>query len=188
MADYSKYEPVIGLEVHVQLQTDSKLFAPDSATYGAEPNEHTSFITLAHPGTLPKINERAVEFAVKLGYALNCEINPDNRFDRKNYFYPDLPKGYQVTQDAKPICLGGSVKIKLKSGEDKIIRIHHIHLEEDAGKSSHDQDSKYSMIDLNRAGVPLLEIVTEPDMRSGEETTLFLNEIRRIKSEIYVVK
>ncbi len=180
MADYSKYESVIGLEVHVQLQTESKLFAPDSATYGAEPNDHTSFITLAHPGTLPKINEKAVEFAVKLGYALNCEINPNNRFDRKNYFYPDLPKGYQVTQDAQPICLGGSVKIRLKSGDEKVIRIHHIHLEEDAGKSSHDQDSKYSMIDLNRAGVPLVEIVTEPDMRSGEETTLFLNEIRRI--------
>ena len=176
---YENYETIIGLEVHVQLQTQSKLFAPDSAKFGAEPNRNTSFITAGHPGTLPYINETAVEYAVKMGLALNCPIRQDNYFDRKNYFYPDLPKGYQVTQDNAPICGPGFLEIEVE-GKKKKIRIHHIHMEEDAGKSIHDQDSRYSLIDLNRAGVPLIEIVTEPDMRSAEETAAFLNEIRKI--------
>ena len=175
---YSKYEVIIGLEVHVQLLTASKLFAPDSAAFGGKPNDHTSFITLAHPGTLPYINKKAVEFAIKMGFALNCPINQINHFDRKNYFYPDLPKGYQISQDNRPICGAGYLPITV-NGEKRKIGIHHIHMEEDAGKSIHDQDPHYSMIDLNRAGVPLLEIVTQPDMRSGEETTAFLNEMRK---------
>ncbi len=179
MSVYDKYETIVGLEVHIQLLTKSKLFVPDSASFGASPNEQASFITLSHPGTLPYINKKAVEYAIKMGLALNCPINPDNHFDRKNYFYPDLPKGYQVSQDKRPICGAGTVPIMV-NGVEKNIRIHHIHMEEDAGKSLHDQDAQYSYIDLNRAGVPLLEIVTEPDMRSAEEAATFLNEIRRI--------
>ncbi len=179
MSIYDKYEVIIGLEVHVQLLTASKLFAPDSAAFGAKPNENTSFITLGHPGTLPCLNEKAVEYAVKMGLALNCPIRAYNYFDRKNYFYPDLPKGYQISQDKKPICGAGFLEIEVGE-ETKKIRIHHIHMEEDAGKSLHDQSEKYSMIDLNRAGVPLLEIVTEPDMRSAEEASIFLNSIRQL--------
>jgi len=177
---YDKYEVVIGLEVHVQLLTASKLFAVDSAAFGAAPNHHISFITLGHPGTLPHLNKKAVEFAVKMGLALNCPIQSYNYFDRKNYFYPDLPKGYQISQDKRPICGRGFLEIQGKDEVKKQIRIHHIHMEEDAGKSVHDQDDRYSMIDLNRAGVPLVEIVTEPDMRSGEDASLFLNGIRQL--------
>ena len=174
-----KYELVVGLEVHAQLSTFSKMFSSDSAAFGAEANHHISAISLGHPGTLPRINKRAVEFAVKMGLACNCTINLNNSFARKNYFYADLPKGYQVTQDQHPVCLGGSVTVKLADGSSKDLAIHHIHMEEDAGKSMHDSHCDDSFIDLNRAGVPLLEIVSEPDMRSAEEAGQFLTEIRK---------
>ena len=173
------YETVIGLEVHVQLSTLSKAFCADGVAFGGEPNTHTSVISLAHPGTLPRLNKKQIEYAVRLGLALNCEINRISAFDRKNYFYADLPKGYQITQDKKPICTGGSLKIKTSAGE-KIIQLHHIHMEEDAGKSIHDQDPSVSFIDLNRAGTPLLEIVTEPDFRSGEEVDAFMTAMRQL--------
>ncbi|MCR8560610.1 Asp-tRNA(Asn)/Glu-tRNA(Gln) amidotransferase subunit GatB [Mucilaginibacter sp. BJC16-A38] len=175
-----KYELVVGLEVHAQLSTLSKIFSSDSAAFGGGPNEHISAISLGHPGTLPRLNKKAVEYAVKMGLACNCTINLRNTFARKNYFYADLPKGYQITQDHMPICLGGSVLVRLTDGSTKNIAIHHIHLEEDAGKSMHDQHHADSLIDLNRAGVPLIEIVTEPDMRSAEEAGQFLTEIRKL--------
>jgi aspartyl-tRNA(Asn)/glutamyl-tRNA(Gln) amidotransferase subunit B len=175
-----KYELVVGLEVHAQLSTLSKAFSSDSAAFGAEPNHHVSPVSLGHPGTLPRINKKMVEYAVKMGLACNCSINLNNTFARKNYFYADLPKGYQTTQDQQPICLGGGVTVKLADGTSKTIAIHHIHMEDDAGKSSHDQHDHYSLIDLNRAGVPLIEIVSEPDLRSAEEAGQFLTEIRRL--------
>lgn len=177
---YDQYELVVGLEVHAQLSTLSKAFSADSAAFGADPNEHISAVSLGHPGTLPFLNKRAVEHAVKMGLACNCEINLYNNFARKNYFYADLPKGYQITQDQHPICIGGYVTVKLSSGESKNIAIHHIHMEEDAGKSMHDQHHTHSLIDLNRAGVPLLEIVSEPDLHSAEEAGLYLTEMRRL--------
>jgi aspartyl-tRNA(Asn)/glutamyl-tRNA(Gln) amidotransferase subunit B len=175
-----KYELVVGLEVHAQLSTLSKAFSSDSAAFGAGPNEHVSPVSLGHPGTLPRINKRMVEYAVKIGLACNCSINLTNTFARKNYFYADLPKGFQTTQDQQPICLGGYVTVKLADGTEKDIAIHHIHMEDDAGKSSHDQHEEYSLIDLNRAGVPLIEIVSQPDLRSAEEAGQFLTEIRRL--------
>src|SRR3978361_1106164 len=175
-----KYELVVGLEVHAQLSTLSKAFSSDSAAFGAEPNHHISAISLGHPGTLPRMNKRMVEYAVKMGLACNCTINLHNSFARKNYFYADLPKGYQITQDQMPVCLGGSVLVRLSDGTSKNIAIHHIHMEEDAGKSMHDQHHADSFIDLNRAGVPLIEIVSEPDMRSGEEAWQYLTEIRKV--------
>src|ERR1700748_3493442 len=175
-----KYELVVGLEVHAQLSTLSKSFSSDSAAFGAGPNEHISPVSLGHPGTLPRINKHMVEYAVKMGLACNCTINLHNTFARKNYFYADLPKGYQVTQDQAPICLGGQILVRLSDGTEKNIAIHHIHMEEDAGKSMHDQHHADSLIDLNRAGVPLIEIVSEPDMRSSEEATKYLTEIRKL--------
>jgi aspartyl-tRNA(Asn)/glutamyl-tRNA(Gln) amidotransferase subunit B len=175
-----KYELVVGLEVHAQLSTLSKAFSSDSAAFGAEPNHHISAISLGHPGTLPRINKRMVEYAVKMGLACNCSINLKNNFARKNYFYADLPKGYQITQDQMPICLGGFVKVRLADGSTKDLALNHIHMEEDAGKSMHDNHHADSMIDLNRAGVPLIEIVSEPDMRSAEEAGQFLTEIRKL--------
>ena len=174
-----KYEAVIGLEVHAQLQTNSKLFSGDSASFGAEPNTHISPITLGHPGTLPKTNKKAVEFAIKMGLTCHCEIERYNYFARKNYFYPDLPKGYQVSQHTTPICKGGYVTIKTKDGK-KDVKLNRIHLEEDAGKSIHDADDNYTCIDYNRAGVPLIEIVTEPDMHSAEEAFQYVTEIRKL--------
>lgn len=179
MAFYDKYETVIGLEIHVQLSTLSKAFCADSVKFGAEPNTHTSVVSLAHPGTLPRLNRKQIEYAIRLGLALGCEISRFSTFDRKNYFYADLPKGYQITQDKKPICIGGGLIIKTSNGE-KYIRLHHIHMEEDAGKSIHDQDPTVSFIDLNRAGTPLLEIVTEPDLRSGEEVDAFMTAMRQL--------
>jgi len=179
MKDAPKYEAVIGLEVHVQLQTESKAFCGDSAAFGGEPNTHVSIVSLAHPGTLPRPNRRQVDFAARLGIALDCKINKLTHFDRKHYFYADLPKGFQTTQDREPICLGGSVTF-LVDGKEKTIRLHHIHMEEDAGKSIHDVNPNASLIDLNRAGVPLLEMVTEPDFRNADEVFHFINDLRRL--------
>jgi len=179
MNENGKYEAVIGLEVHAQLHTQTKLFTSDSASFGAEPNTHISPITLGHPGTLPKTNKKAVEYAIKMGLACHCEIEEYNYFARKNYFYPDLPKGYQVSQHTTPICKGGYVSIKTKDGE-KNVQLNRIHLEEDAGKSIHDADENYTCIDYNRAGVPLIEIVTEPDMHSAEEAFQYVTEIRKL--------
>jgi aspartyl-tRNA(Asn)/glutamyl-tRNA(Gln) amidotransferase subunit B len=171
-----EYEIVIGLEIHCQLATNSKAFCGDSTAFGNEANTQTSPVSLAHPGTLPVANRRVFEYAARLGLALGCHINRSSRFDRKNYFYADLPKGYQITQDALPICTKGTLQID----ENKIIRINRIHIEEDAGKSTHDQDPHFSLIDLNRAGVPLLEIVSEPDLRSSDEAYSYISEIRRL--------
>jgi aspartyl-tRNA(Asn)/glutamyl-tRNA(Gln) amidotransferase subunit B len=175
----NKYELVIGLEVHAQLLTESKLFCGDSTTFGAEPNTQVSPVSLAHPGTLPVMNEKVIELAVRLGLAMNCTIVQDNYFARKNYFYPDLPKGYQVSQHTAPICLGGHLPIQTSEGK-KNVQLNRIHMEEDAGKSLHDQDEKYTSIDLNRAGMPLLEIVTEPDLHSAEEAYAYLTELRKL--------
>jgi aspartyl-tRNA(Asn)/glutamyl-tRNA(Gln) amidotransferase subunit B len=176
-----KYQVVIGLEVHTQLLTKSKLFCGDSAAFSTDPNTHISPITLAHPGTLPKMNANAIEYAVKLGLALHCEIEQHNYFARKNYFYPDLPKGYQVSQHTTPICKNGFVPIKV-DGVEGNIRLNRIHMEEDAGKSLHDVDENYTSIDLNRAGVPLLEIVSEPDMHSSDEAFAYITELRNMVS------
>ena len=178
--DTDSYELVSGLEIHVQLNTQSKIFCSDSAAFGAEPNEHISTVSLGLPGALPKLNKEVVEKAMRIGLALNCEINQYNFFDRKNYFYADLPKGYQITQDNSPICKNGYLNVRLSDGSEKRIGINRIHLEEDAGKSMHDQDDNYSFVDLNRAGVPLIEIVTEPDIRSSEEAAALLTEIRQL--------
>ena len=179
MTDYSLYEIVVGLEVHAQLLTKSKLFCGDSIAFGAEPNTHVSPITLGHPGTLPKMNKKAIEFAIKMGLACNCEIEQQNYFARKNYFYPDLPKGYQVSQHTTPICKNGFVKIKI-GAEEKSIRLNRIHLEEDAGKSLHDIDEANTCIDYNRAGTPLIEIVSEPDLRGADEAFAYVSEIRKL--------
>ena len=179
MKNNDKYQVVIGLEVHAQLLTKSKLFCGDSAAFGGEPNTHISPITLAHPGTLPKMNRKAIEYAVKLGLALHCDIEKHNYFARKNYFYPDLPKGYQVSQHTTPICKNGYVKIKTADGERNIL-LNRIHMEEDAGKSLHDVDENYTCIDLNRAGVPLLEIVSEPNLHSSDEAFAYVTELRRL--------
>ncbi|WP_276090211.1 Asp-tRNA(Asn)/Glu-tRNA(Gln) amidotransferase subunit GatB [Pedobacter sp. JY14-1] len=175
-----KYELVSGLEIHVQLNTRTKIFSADSAAFGADANEHISAVSLGLPGALPKLNKEVVAKAARMGLALNCSINQVNFFDRKNYFYADLPKGYQITQDNQPICENGYIDVVLTSGEEKRIGINRIHLEEDAGKSLHDQDDRFSYVDLNRAGVPLIEIVTEPDIRSSEEASALLTEIRKL--------
>src|SRR6476646_5449914 len=164
---YSKYEVVVGLEVHAQLSTHSKMYCGDSAEFGGAPNTHVSVLSLGHPGTLPMVNETAIEYAVKIGLATHCNIRYENQFARKNYFYADLPKGYQITQDKTPICTGGFVNARLKDGTVKRIDITRIHMEEDAGKSLHDIDPNDTLVDLNRAGTPLLEMVTEPVLRTG---------------------
>ncbi len=174
-----KYEAVIGLEVHAQLATVSKLFCGDSTAFGAAPNSHVSPITLGHPGTLPKTNKKAVEYAIKMGLACHCEIEKDNYFARKNYFYPDLPKGYQISQHTTPICKGGYVTIHTATGR-KDVQLNRIHLEEDAGKSIHDLEDDFTCIDLNRAGTPLIEIVTEPCIHSAEEAWHYVTEIRKL--------
>ncbi len=175
-----KYEAVIGLEVHAQLLTNTKAYSSDINAYGAAPNTHTSPITLGHPGTLPVMNKRSIEFAIKLGLALNCKIAEHQYFARKNYFYPDLPKGYQITQDKTPICTNGFMDLKQGEGPPIRIGITRIHMEEDAGKSIHDVDVYDTLVDLNRAGTPLLEIVTEPDMRSSQQAYQYLIEIRKL--------
>ena len=175
-----KYEVVIGLEVHVQLSTKSKAFCYDSAQFGSSPNHNISPVSLGLPGALPRANEEVIKYAVKLGLAVGSKINKYNFFDRKNYFYADLPKGYQITQDNEPVCKGGSIKVRLSDGTQKEVLLNRIHMEEDAGKSIHDIDDKYSLIDLNRAGVALLEVVTEPVISSGEEAGVYLTELRKL--------
>ncbi len=176
---YSKYELVIGLEVHAQLSTKSKMYCGDSTEFGASPNTQVSPLSLGHPGTLPRVNKAAVAAAVKIGLATDSEIREVNEFARKNYFYADLPKGYQITQDKTPICTNGFLKFEV-NGKEKTVRIHRIHMEEDAGKSTHDLDPFFTLVDLNRAGVPLVEIVTEPDIRSSDEAYQYLTEIRKL--------
>lgn len=174
-----EFETVIGLEIHVQLNTRSKAFCNDANKFGDAPNTNISVVSLAHPGTLPVMNTGHIKKAVKLGLSLGGQIQKYNLFDRKNYFYPDLPKGYQITQDKVPFCKGGYVSYILDN-QLKVVNIHHIHMEEDAGKSVHDMHPEFSLIDFNRAGVPLLEIVTEPEFRSGEEVSAFLGELQKI--------
>jgi len=175
-----KYQLVVGLEVHAQLRTESKAYSGDVNKYGSLPNSNTAPLTLGHPGTLPRLNKKQVEFAVKLGLATNCQITRVMHFARKNYFYADLPKGYQITQDKTPICEKGFIDVKDAEGNDRRIGITRIHMEEDAGKSIHDQDPFNTLVDLNRAGVPLLEIVSEPDIRTSEEAYNYLAEVRRL--------
>ncbi|SFD14565.1 Asp-tRNA(Asn)/Glu-tRNA(Gln) amidotransferase subunit GatB [Spirosoma endophyticum] len=181
----AQYEAVIGLEVHCQLMTNSKIFAADANAFGADPNTNISVITLGHPGTLPKLNRRAVEYAIRMGLACGSEITRHNIFARKNYFYPDLPKGYQLSQDKGPICVGGGILVKVKdpiTGRpyQTTIQIHHIHLEEDAGKSIHDGDEWATQLDYNRAGTPLIEMVTDPCLRTADEAGQYLTEVRRL--------
>ncbi|MCO1333777.1 Asp-tRNA(Asn)/Glu-tRNA(Gln) amidotransferase subunit GatB [Microbulbifer sp. OS29] len=175
-----EWEIVIGLEIHVQLSTQSKLFSGASTRFGAEPNTQACAVDLAMPGTLPVPNEEAFRYAVMFGLAMNAEIGKRSIFERKNYFYPDLPKGYQTTQLEQPIVGPGEVEIHLEGGSHKKIRLHHAHLEEDAGKSLHEDFQSMSGIDLNRAGTPLIEIVSEPDMRSAVEAVAFLKKIHSI--------
>jgi aspartyl-tRNA(Asn)/glutamyl-tRNA(Gln) amidotransferase subunit B len=174
-----KYTVVIGLEVHAQLLTKSKIFTTDSTEYGRAPNTSVNVVTLAHPGTLPRLNKRAAEYAMKMGLACHSEISRFQIFDRKNYFYPDLPKGYQITQHRTPICQGGYVTIPVKGGE-RNIGLNRIHIEEDAGKSIHLTEETDTLVDFNRAGVPLIEIVTDPEIKSSDEAYAFLTEIRKL--------
>ncbi|HAP61065.1 MAG TPA: Asp-tRNA(Asn)/Glu-tRNA(Gln) amidotransferase GatCAB subunit B, partial [Cytophagales bacterium] len=176
---HQKYIPTIGLEVHAQLNTESKIFAPDATAFGQDPNTQISVVSLAHPGTLPKLNRAVVEKAMRMGIACGSKISPIQIFDRKNYFYPDLPKGYQITQDHTPICVGGEVPIRTEAGE-RTVKLNRIHLEEDAGKSIHADGEPDTRVDFNRAGVPLIEIVTEPVIDSAEEAAAFMAQIRRL--------
>ncbi|PWL29496.1 MAG: Asp-tRNA(Asn)/Glu-tRNA(Gln) amidotransferase GatCAB subunit B [Fluviicola sp. XM-24bin1] len=176
----SKYQAVIGLEVHAQMLTKTKAYSNDVNEFGATPNTNVSAITLGHPGTLPRMNKQTIQYAIRLGLACESNIAPEQHFARKNYFYPDLPKGYQITQDTTPICTEGRIIIKDESGEEKSIGITRIHMEEDAGKSMHDVDLYDTLVDLNRAGVPLLEIVSEPDIRSSQEAYNYVSEVRRL--------
>ena len=180
------WDTVIGLEIHVQLATKTKIFSGASTAYGAEPNTQACAIDLAMPGTLPVLNKQAVNYAIMFGLAIDAEIGQVSAFERKNYFYPDLPKGYQTTQLEKPIVGRGNVEIQLADGSTKNVRIHHAHLEEDAGKSLHEGNfnSSFSGIDLNRAGTPLIEIVSEPDMSNAEEAIAFAKKIHSIVTSI----
>lgn len=175
-----RYEAVIGLEVHIQLLTQTKAFSGDRNEYGGVPNSHVSPITLGHPGTLPRLNDKVIEMALSLGLACDCDITRELHFARKNYFYPDLPKGYQITQDDTPICRNGSIRISGDDGGAKDVGLIRIHMEEDSGKSIHDQDPFNTLIDLNRAGTPLLELVSEPEIASPDEAYSYLSEIRKL--------
>lgn len=179
-----EWETVIGLEVHVQLATRSKMFSGSSTAFGAEPNTQACAIDLAMPGTLPTANAEAFRMATMFGLAVNADINRRSIFERKNYFYPDLPKGYQTTQLARPIVGAGYLDISLANGDSKRVRIHHAHLEEDAGKSLHEDFHGMSGIDLNRAGTPLIEVVTEPDMRSAEEAVAFAKKLHGLVTSL----
>lgn len=182
----SDWDTVIGLEVHVQLATNTKIFSGASTAFGAEPNTQACAIDLAMPGTLPVLNKQAVHYAVMFGLAIDAEIGKESAFERKNYFYPDLPKGYQTTQLEKPIVGRGTVEIELADGSTKTVRIHHAHLEEDAGKSLHEGNFRHGVsgIDLNRAGTPLIEIVSEPDMTNAEEAVAFARKLHSIVTSI----
>jgi aspartyl-tRNA(Asn)/glutamyl-tRNA(Gln) amidotransferase subunit B len=175
----TKYEAVIGLEVHAQLLTESKIFCDCSTKFGGDPNSNTCPVCLGHPGVLPVLNKKVVEYTVLMGLATNCCVNERSIFARKNYFYPDLPKGYQISQYEEPICENGFIEVYPKDGSSKKIGITRIHMEEDAGKSIHDQ-SNSTLIDVNRCGVPLMEIVSEPDIRTAEEAYLYLSKIKQI--------
>ena len=179
------YEVIIGLEVHAELSTKTKIFCSCPTEFGAAPNTHVCPICMAMPGTLPVLNEKVVEYAVKAGLATNCEISRDSKNDRKNYFYPDLPKAYQISQFDKPLCEHGYVEIDTDEGKKKI-RLTRIHIEEDAGKLNHDDFGGGSLVDLNRAGVPLIEIVSEPDIRSSEEAEKYLRKLKSILEYIEV--
>lgn len=181
-----QWETVIGLEVHVQLATKTKIFSGASTAFGAEPNTQACAIDLALPGTLPTPNAEAFRFATMFGLAVNADIGKRSVFERKNYFYPDLPKGYQTTQLAEPIVGAGYVDLELEGGRTKRVRIHHAHLEEDAGKSLHEDFAGMSGIDLNRAGTPLIEVVTEPDMRSAEEAVAFAKKLHSIVTSLEI--
>jgi len=176
------YEAVIGLEVHCQLRTETKAFSPESASFGAAPNEHVDPISLGHPGTLPLFNESVVDFTLRMGLATHCKIAPKSVFARKHYFYPDLPKGYQISQYETPICTDGYLDLdpEIEPDDRRRIRITRIHMEEDAGKSLHDQDPYHTLLDYNRCGVPLIEIVSEPDLRSAHDAARYVQRIRQI--------
>ncbi len=180
------YEVVIGLEVHAELATKTKIFCSCPTSFGAAPNTHTCPICMAMPGTLPVLNEKVVEYAVKAGLATNCEISKDSKNDRKNYFYPDLPKAYQISQFDKPLCNHGYVEIEDDEGNKKKVRLLRIHIEEDAGKLNHDEFAGGSLVDLNRAGVPLIEMVSEPDLRSSGEAERYLRKLKSILEYIEV--
>ena len=185
MLNKDQYEVVVGLEVHAQLLTNTKLFCSDTTAFGSEPNTQVSAISLGHPGTLPRLNREAISLAVRLGLACHCEIVRHNYFARKNYFYPDLPKGYQISQHTTPICRNGFLEITAGS-ETRKIRINRIHIEEDAGKSLHDEHSDKTQLDFNRAGMPLLEIVTEPDIRNAEEAFAYVTALRKLVRHLKV--
>lgn len=175
-----EWEIVMGLEVHTELATKTKIFCGCSTAFGSEPNTHVCEICSGMPGTLPLLNERVVEFAVRTGLATNCQITQKTKFDRKNYFYPDLPKAYQISQLYLPICRNGYIEVKGENGEPKKIGIHEIHMEEDAGKLIHDEFEDCTLVDYNRCGVPLLEIVSKPDFRSADEVVEYLEKLRAI--------
>ena len=175
-----KYDVVIGLEVHIQLNTERKCFAPEANTFDLDANTHTSIVSLAHPGTLPRLNKKALLHAAQLGMAFGATITRKNLFARKNYFYPDLPKGYQLTQNENPIAVGGSLQVRRKDGSTFLVNFDHLHLEEDAGKSMHLPDKPFTALDYNRAGVPLVELVTLPCLHSAEDAAAFLQAVRRI--------
>ena len=174
------YEIVIGLEVHCELSTKTKIFCSCSTEFGGEPNTHCCPVCMAMPGTLPVLNEKVVEYAVKAGLATNCCIEKNSKNDRKNYFYPDNPKSYQISQFDKPLCYDGHVTIETEDGEEKVIRIERIHIEEDAGKLNHDEYGRGTFVDLNRAGVPLIEVVSKPDMRSAAEVEAYMRKLKSI--------
>ena len=180
------FEVIIGLEVHAELSTKTKIFCSCPTSFGAQPNTQTCPICMAMPGTLPVLNEKVVEYAVKAGLATNCEIARNSKNDRKNYFYPDLPKAYQISQYDKPLCEHGYIEIDDKDGNKKKIRLTRIHIEEDAGKLNHDELGGGSLVDLNRAGVPLIEIVSEPDLRNTEEVEKYLRKLKSILEYIEV--
>ena len=175
-----QYETVIGLEVHVELATKTKIFCSCSTEFGGAPNTHTCPVCTGMPGSLPVLNKQVVEYAIAVGLATNCSITQYCKFDRKNYFYPDNPQNYQISQLYLPICRNGGVEIETEKGGKKIVGIHEIHMEEDAGKLIHDEWEDVSLVDYNRSGVPLIEIVSEPDMRSAEEVIAYLEKLRMI--------
>ncbi|MCI8641447.1 MAG: Asp-tRNA(Asn)/Glu-tRNA(Gln) amidotransferase subunit GatB [Clostridia bacterium] len=179
------YEVIIGLEVHVELSTKTKIFCSCPTEFGGEPNTHTCPICMAMPGTLPVLNEKVVEYAVKAGLATNCEVSRDSKNDRKNYFYPDTPRAYQISQYDKPLCENGYIEIET-NGDKKKIGITRIHIEDDAGKLNHDDFGGESLVDLNRAGVPLIEIVSEPDLRNAEEVEKYMRKLKSILEYIEV--